>query len=140
MSPIPRLALPLLIGLALAGPALAARTATALGEAPIHDRPAPDAAVIGTLPAGVTVTIEQCTSDVGTAPLGAGASSPGATAALTPPPPGAFCLLRGLGWVDAAALGNVTADPAALLGTDDLFDPLKAPTPSWDDLSGDDGQ
>lgn len=131
------IALPLL---AAVGPALAARTATALGEAPIHDRPAPDAAVISTLPAGVTVTLEQCTSDVSAAPFGAVASSPGAMAALAPPPPGAFCLLRGLGWVDAKSLGNISADPAALLDGDSLFDPLKTPKPSWDDLSTDDAQ
>lgn len=122
------IALPLLLA---AGPALAARTATALGAAPIHDRPAPDAAVISTLPAGVTVTLEQCTTD-------AGAPGASAAAALAPPPPGAFCLLRGLGWVDAKSLGNISADPAALLDTDSLFDPLKAPKPSWDDLSDDD--
>lgn len=127
IRPAMLIALPLLLA---AGPALGARTATALGDAPIHDRPAPDAAVISTLPAGVTVTLEQCTSD----------ASPGATAALAPPPPGAFCLLRGLGWVDAKSLGNVSADPAALLGTDNLFDPLKTPKPSWDDLSTDDAQ
>lgn len=121
----------LLLAAALhSAPALAAQTATVSGAPALHDGPGPDYAATGkTLPAGATVTIERCSSD-----LVSGSAAPGVVA----PAPGAgdWCLVRGAGWVDGRALVNLSADPQNLLPTGDGLDPLDAlgeDSPAWDD-------
>ena len=119
-----------LLALLLAAPApvaLAAQTATVSGTPPLHDGPGPAYPRTGhSLPAGVLVTLERCSTD-----LGAGSSAAG----LVQPAPGAgdWCLVRGAGWVDARALVNISADPQSLLPGSDAFDALKAAAPAWDD-------
>ena len=122
-----------LLALLLAAPApvaLAAQTATVSGTPPLYGGPGPDYPRTGkTLPAGVLVTLERCSMD-----LGAGSSAAG----LVQPAPGAgdWCLVRGAGWVAAESLINLSADPQSLLPADDGSDPLDAlgeDTPAWDD-------
>ena len=123
MRPRPLLILPLLI---LATPALAAQTATISGTPTAHASPDASADITGHPPAGAVVTVERCTSDTtqATAP-GIQYSAPGTAD---------WCLLRGVGWVMGQGLVNLSADPAMLLPDDAAFDPLKDPTPAWDDL------
>lgn len=118
MRPTTLLILPLLL---LTTPALAARTATISGTPTAHVRPDAAAEVTHHVPSGATVTVESCTSD----------AAPG-----TATTPGAedWCLLRGVGWVRGQDLVNLSVDPTMLLPEEGAFDPLKAPTPSWDDL------
>ena len=104
MLPRPLLILPLLI---LATPALAAQTATISGTPTAHASPDANADITGHPPTGATVTVERCTSDAPqvTAP-GIQYSAPGMDD---------WCLLRGVGWVMAQGLVNLSADPAMLL-------------------------
>ena len=118
MRPRPLFILPLLL---LATPALAARTATISGAPTAHASPDTAADITGHPPTGATVTIERCTSDA-------------TLATATAPGTDDWCLLRGIGWVMGQDLVNLSADPAALLPDDGIFDPLKPATPTWDDL------
>lgn len=123
MRPTILLTLPLLL---LATPALAARTATISGTPAAHASPDATSAVTGHPPTGAIVTVEHCTSD-GTHPSAPGAQN-------SPLETNDWCLLRGVGWVRAQDLVNLSADPAQLLPEDDAFDPLKPTAPTWDDL------
>ncbi|MCS6760065.1 MAG: hypothetical protein MO852_14890, partial [Candidatus Devosia euplotis] len=61
-----------------------------------------------------------------------------ATAAGMPIPAlgaGDWRLVRGVDWVEAFALVNISADPSDLFPGTDWLDPLKDATPAWDDLS-----
>ena len=111
----------LLLALALpAAPALAAQTATVRGTPALHNGPGTEFAATGkTLPAGATVTVEGCDS------------GPGA---------GAWCLVRGAGWVAAEGLVDLSADPLSLLQEGSDLDPLAAlgdAGPAWDDPTRD---
>jgi len=107
--------------LLLATPAHAARTATISGTPSAHASPEASAEITGHPPTGATVTIEHCT---------------GETAGFIAPAPGedTWCLIRGLGWIAAAGLSNLSADPQTLLPDNAGFDPLKEAAPAWDDL------
>jgi len=94
--------------LLLATPALAAQTATISGTPAAHASPNATADITGHPPAGATVTIEQCSND--------------------------WCLVRGLGWVAADSLVNLSADLESLLPENAGFDPLKEAAPAWDDM------
>ena len=120
----------LLLALLPAAPSRAAQTAVVRGAPSAHASPSLDAPLTGTLPAGATVTLEQCSGD-----SLAGAALAGRK--LPPLPPGEddWCLVRGVGWVEAGSLVDITPDPADLLPGMDMLDPLKDPTPAWDDLS-----
>ncbi len=110
-----------------AAPARAAQTATVSGTPPLYTGPGTEFAATGTtLPAGATVTLERCSTDLAT---GSG------SAGLIRPAPGAgdWCLVRGAGWVDARALVNIAVDPTDLLTGSDWLDPLKDAAPAWDD-------
>jgi len=124
----PAIALVALLLAALPVPgARAAQTATVSGTPPLYNGPGSEFAATGTtLPAGATVTLERCSTDLAT---GSG------SAGLIRPAPGAgdWCLVRGAGWVDARALVNITVDPTDLLGGSDWLDPLRDAAPAWDD-------
>lgn len=130
-KPVPALLALLLATLAMPG-VHAAQTATVSGTPPLYSGPGTEYAPTGkTLPAGATVTLERCSTDL------AGGSS---TAGLIQPTPGAgdWCLVRGAGWVAAGGLVNISADPDDLLGVegrDPLKDALGETTPAWDDFT-----
>ncbi|MEO5807316.1 hypothetical protein [Devosia sp.] len=120
-------ALPLVpILLLFAAPALAFdNTATVAGNPPFYDGPGYDYTAQGRLPAGATVTLEQCTPD-GDTPF------PGYPRRRHTD--GSFCLIRGAGWVDAAFLvgmrakvnvtdpSSISTPPNGLLGGSSLSD------------------
>ena len=122
-----------LLSVAMAHSVQAAQTATVSGTPKLHSGPGAEFAPTGqTLPAGATVTLERCSTDLLTGNDAAGLiqAAPGA---------GAWCLVRGAGWVEASGLVNIAADPQDLLpdGTGfDPLDPLKDSTPAWDDPTG----
>ncbi|MGV8856354.1 MAG: hypothetical protein ACOH2L_17135 [Devosia sp.] len=134
-----RFALLLLAALPVSS-ALAAQTAVVRGTPQTHASPSADAPLTGTLPQGAMVTLEQCSGEglAGAAMSGAamsGAAMGGVALPRLPPGAGDWCLVRGVGWVEATALLDITADPRALLPGTDFLDPLKDASPAWDDLS-----